>query len=447
MRKYIYGSLLLMMLGMSAPSQAQDFDVKPALNLERNDFKVSAGGRFMADAAYYKTDFTNMKSGAAIVDARIRTSLEYKNWYLYVDFDFGTGSFKQKNIFLQYTFDDEFTIGKHSLKLGYYNEPSTMANNTSIYSYHFITRPTAAMALQPHRSLGVAYKYYDRMFLFNQGVFAENKYNDQIKGFQGVSVSGRWLVRPLNNEDNTLHFGVGARYSRLNTGELENGVLKTNLGLNSPLLTYVDKNEEFLNAQIPWAKNVVDINVEALYRNSKFFARGEFTYKIVTKDRDDEALFNNQLGGVWSWTTLDSWKAGNPLGSSRFKGGYVEMGYQIFGNGYDYATDEGLLRGYTGKALEIVARYNYTDMNDIRSGEYFLYGKKKFYPNGVIKDYPATSKSIGGGKVHSATIGLNYALNKYVQLMFDYTYNRLDNVYFPMDKDFHTFQARAMFAF
>ena len=446
MKKYIFGSLFLLMAGLNSVS-AQDFDVKPSVQLEQNKLKFNVGGRFMSDMSYYHTDFTNMKSGAAIVDARLRTSLAFENWYFYADFDFGRGKFTQKNLFLQYTFDQNNCPGKHVLKAGYYNEPSTMANNTSLYSYHFMTRPATSSALQAKRSLGVTYKYYDDLFLFNQGVFAENKYNDQMTGFQGVSVSGRWLVKPLNNAEHTLHLGVGARYSRLNTGELEDGVLKTSLAVSSPLQTLVDNTDEFLNGTIPWAKNVYDINVEALYRNPKFFARGEYTYKFVTKDRDDAVLFRNQLGGVWSWTTLDSWTAAHPLSSNQFRGGYVEMGYQIFGSGYTYSDADGVLLGNSGHALELVARYNYTQLNDIKDQDVYLYGKDKFYPHGLIKDYPAETRSVGGGRVHSATIGMNYAFNKYAQVMLDYTYHRLSNVHYPKDKDFHNLQARVMFTF
>ncbi|MGL5261738.1 MAG: hypothetical protein ACRC9P_05075, partial [Bacteroides sp.] len=208
MKKYIFSSLLLLTTSVGNIS-AQDFDVKPSVQLEQNEFKFKVGGRFMADASYYHTDFTNMKSGAAIVDARLRTSFAFENWYFYADFDFGHGKFTQKNLFLQYSFTQKNTYGNHIIKAGYYNEPSTMANNTSLYGYHFMTRPSTAVALQARRSLGVTYKYYDNLFLFNQGVFAENKYNDQIKGFQGVSLSGRWLIKPINNNEHTLHLGIG----------------------------------------------------------------------------------------------------------------------------------------------------------------------------------------------------------------------------------------------
>lgn len=52
------------------------------------------------------------------------------------------------------------------------------------------------------------------------GYFAENKYNDQISGFQGFSLSGRWLYKVINDDYMTLHVGLGLRYSRINTGRV-----------------------------------------------------------------------------------------------------------------------------------------------------------------------------------------------------------------------------------
>lgn len=128
---------------------------------------------FSADFAYYHTEFTPMKSGAAITDARIRTSLTWKNLYFYADFDFSKGTFKQKNIFVRYNFRESVN-GIHSVKAGYFNEPSTMSLNTSLYNYHFISRPAGVNALSPGRALGVTYKYFDRNFFADQGFFAEN---------------------------------------------------------------------------------------------------------------------------------------------------------------------------------------------------------------------------------------------------------------------------------
>ena len=81
---------------------AQDFDTDPTLELENaeKEVKFTVGARMMADAAAYHSEFTHLQSGASITDARIRTSMTYKDWYFYADFGFGGGKFSQKNIFL-----------------------------------------------------------------------------------------------------------------------------------------------------------------------------------------------------------------------------------------------------------------------------------------------------------------------------------------------------------
>jgi phosphate-selective porin OprO/OprP len=54
---------------------------------------------------------------------------------------------------------------------------------------------------------------------------------------------------------------------------------------------------------------------------------------------------------------------------------------------------------------------------------------------------------VGGGDVHSFTLGMNYSFNKYVQVMVDYTFHRLNKDMYPQDKNFHMGQARVQFTF
>lgn len=448
MKKYFLLPVIAAFALSGNVAQAQDFDTDPVIKVEnkKEDVKFTIGARMMADAAYYHSEFTPMKSGAALVDARIRTSMSYDNWYFYADFDFSRGKFHQKNIFLQYTLESD--KGFHGFKAGYYNNPIGMAKNTSIGSMHFITRSAAVNALGTGRELGISYKFYNDKFFANQGVFAENKYNDQISGFQGVSVGGRWLYRPINDEQKTLHVGMGLHYANISTGEVVNGnVLKTSYSIGTNMETYVDNTEMFMSATMPWAKHIVDLNIEALYKTPNFFVRGEYLYKAVTKERDDWALFEAGLGSIDSWGSLASWRGGNPLGTNSFMGGYIEAGYKFFGNDYRYSNADGVLKGLNGKSLEIVARYSYTGLNDLVAGEYYSLARDQYYPGGILKDYPATSKSIGGGNLHSATIGLNYAFNKFAQIMVNYTYNHLDRDKYVYDKNFHALQARLIFQF
>lgn len=439
MKRYI---LMFLAAAASLGVMAQDFDTTPNVNVENNDVRFTIGARMMSDVAYYHTDYTPMRSGAAITDARIRTSMEFDQWYFYADFDFSKGSFKQKNIFVQYALDENQFV-----KAGYYNDPSSMANNTSIGSYHFISRPSAARALAPGRQLGVTYKYVSDNLFANQGIFAENLYNNQAAGYQGFTLGGRWLYLPINEKNETLHVGLSARYAKINTGVAYNGTVQTNLSITTPIETYVDPTTQFMNAQVPWASDEINVGAEFLYRNSKLFVRGEYIYKYIGKERDDETLFKAQLGTLWSWASLESWQAGNPLEATKFNGGYVEAGYLLFGEPYTYNKKEALLGGMKGKSLEVVARYSYTNLNDIVDGAYYFVAQDKYIDNGILSDYPVTSTSVGGGALHAATIGLNYSFNNHVHMLVDYTYSHFSRDKFAMDKNFHALQGRLVFSF
>lgn len=404
----------------------QDFDSKPAVNIEnkKEDLRFTIGARFMADAAYYVNPGESViNSGAAITDARIRTSMTYHNWYFYADFDFSRGKFSQKNIFLQYAFNKK--RGNHLVKAGYYNDPATMANNTSRGSLHFISRAAPVNALAPGRELGLSYIFYNKEFLVNQGVFAENKYNDQLSGFQGLTLGGRWIWRPFNHTGEVLHIGASFRHAKISTGVKVDGVLRTQLNLGSSLETYTDPTKNFLSVSLPWADHDYYFSGEFLYMKNNFFARGEYLFRHVTKKRDDNALFDAQKGRDDAFATIEEWRAANPLSSDTFHGAYVEAGYKILGGGYAYSDVDGVIKGASKEALEIVARYSYLDIDDV------------LLPDEIRSVTPQLS----GNRMHAATVGVNYAFNKYVKLLFSYTYSHLETDHF------NTLQARLMFQF
>lgn len=446
MKKY----MLMPLLALTALSaNAQDFDSKPTVTIENKaeDLHFTVGARFMADAAYYHTDFTPMQSGAAISDARIRTSLTYQNWYFYADFGFGGGKFSQKNIFLQYAQEDS-KGGRHAIKGGYYNDAAgSMARNTSLGSYHFISRAGATNVLGEGRELGITYKYTNDHFLAYQGVFTENQYNKIEAGYNGLVFSGRYLYRPIIDENQTLAIGGNVRFQHVGGGVVEDNVLKKTVKLGQSMETFVDEDEQFVSCELPWAENVFDAGAEVLYHNQKMFVRGEYLYKHVTKKRDSKTLFDASNNNIDTWGTLDAWIAANPLRSNNFHGGYIEAGYMIFGNPYSYDKNEGVLRGLSGRSLEIVGRFNYTGLNDIVKGEYFSAARNQYYPDGYMADWPYKSTSVGGGAVRSYTLGLNYSFNKFTQVMVDYTYHHLTKDFLPYDKNFHEVQARLQFVF
>ena len=304
--------------------------------------------------------------------------------------------------------------------------------------------PAAAQAVE----LGVTYKYNTDRFMAYQGVFTEEAYNRIKAGYNGLTISGRYLFRPLVSDNSNAHIGVSARFAHLGGGEVYKNILKKDLHIGQTLETYVDDDEQFCSADLEWANNVINVGAEALYHNEKIFVRGEYFYKRVTKKRDTYSLMIDAQDNIDGWGSLEAWDNANKLRANNFHGGYIEAGFQIFGSGYKYNKCEGVLGGLDGKALEVVARYNYTGLNDLTDGEYYNAGRGHYYGAGYMEDWPGIgATSVGGGRLHSATIGLNYSFNKYVQVMVDYTYHNLKKDSHPYDKNFHVGQARVQFTF
>ena len=455
MKNYKYFMMSAMAV-MALSATAQDFDTDPTLNInnEEKQVKFTVGARFMADAALYNTEFTPLHSGASITDARIRTSMSYgQNWYFYADFGFGGGKFSQKNIFLQYSTPGANNEATHAIKVGYYNDPAgTMAAQSSLGSYHFISRPGMASSLGEGRELGITYKYSSNNLFLYQGVFTEDQYNRVAAGYDGITLSGRWLYRNAENASNAWHFGASARYAKLGGGEevTTKGatVLKRTLSLGQTLETYVDQNKKFSSCVLPWANEVIDLGAEALYVNKDFFLRAEYKHKFVTKKRDSYKIFIASQDNIDGWGDPELWETANKIRTNNFNGAYVEAGYKIFGNDYTYNKFDGVLNGLNGKSLEVVARFNYTGLNDLTKGEYYSAGRDQYYADGFLVDWPATgATSVGGGNIYSTTLGLNYAFNKYAQVMLDYTWHRIDIDRLPHDKNVHAVQARVQFTF
>ena len=76
MKKYILLPAMMVAAMLSTTAVKAQEDVNPLLKYvnKENDLKASIGGRMFADVAYYHTEWTPMKSVAAISDSSNRDS-------------------------------------------------------------------------------------------------------------------------------------------------------------------------------------------------------------------------------------------------------------------------------------------------------------------------------------------------------------------------------------
>jgi phosphate-selective porin OprO/OprP len=397
--KHFFITIILLLIVLPVASQSDD--EHHLLSVKKDSIKWTVGARFMADAAYY-SDNDVLTSGVSITDARIRTSLTYGDYYFYYDAAFPKGKFSQKDIYFQYSYQHSRDI-RHNVKVGYFSNIASMGYNTGSFNYHFITRPAPILAFSTQRHLGASYRFTNRHILVEQGIFSEKPYHKKDED-RGLVVSGRFVYKAINNEKINLHFGVSARYRKIFQS---NHYAMTDTRIfpisKSSLETNVDNDSSFLNVTNLYASSISEGTFEFIFRMSRFFARGEGIFRYVEKDKQT-SLHDNLYGGA-----------------------YIEAGYLILGDNYTYNEKISVIGGLTRKnSLEVVVRYSYTHLNDILNSRSEMYND--------------------GGRMHIATAGINFFLNKYIGFMAAYSCS-FASVYNDKKVIIHTAQLKMMFSF
>ena len=120
----------------------------------------------------------------------------------------------------------------------------------------------------------------------------------------------------------------------------------------------------------------------------------------------------------------------------------------IYGKNYRYNSVDALMNRPKGKSLEVVARFNHTDLNDIMAGHMFYGGK--FYSSTLHQSFGVADQSVIGGKADTFTLGVNYYVTDNIVARLNYSYQKLNQEYtkeFMLDKNLHSIQARVAFEF
>lgn len=408
---------------------------------------LTIGMRFFGDGAYFMGGSSEMRPGLAITNARFRATFRHGAWFVFADCDFAYGRFSQKDLYVRYRIDTPQEV-QHDFVFGYYMEPSSMSRNAGDGALHFMSMPAPILALAPGRALGFSYRVRGSWYYADQGVFTPDLYNAQATRGQRWAVSGRWLLRWLCDAGCGAHVGVNARYLLLPRGSDADGTLRSVLVYKSPLENKVDTRWDGLRVEVPWTRSTVGLGVEALLVAGHFFARWERLCNWVRKTRNDEQAFVAQGGKLDTPGALAAWIDANPFATSRFRGTYVEMGYQITGPGYSYNSEKALLgNSRNSGTLEVVARYSYTNLNSIYEGDVYRPSLKRYtLPGGGLAAL-GEGRSVAGGVLHATTLGVNYAVTNHVKLMASYLLGNMQHPAYPSNSWVHAFQGRVSFTF
>lgn len=348
---------------------AQSADIKIGTG-DDEKIKVTLGGRILFDGAMYFDDETPFSNGVVISDARLSLKSSYKKWDMKIDMGFHEKKVNTKDIHIRYNFN------KHSwLKLGYYGEQFGLENWESSAYQKFMAPAGSDQIFGTGRQVGLTYVNWNDYFYYSGGVFADNDALTNSKtGNQGFAAVAKVSYNPINYNGNVLHVGI--------SGELRNGNRNGFNEFNRTVrdVTYATNLLTKVDKQKPLNLTIEDVDFQAKYvaelmaTSGPAFLQGEYYHSNV--------------------------KRKHGLGSFLADGFYVQSGVMLFGDKqYRYDLSERKLKRPNDNTLELVVRYNYTDLNHGHGGPDLM-----------------------GGRMSDITVGLNYYFSKYFGAKINYSF-------------------------
>ena len=344
MKKYIMAAALVM--GFAAAANAQE-----------NKLVVKPSGRILMDAAFLNSSNKAVDEqcvdGVNIPDVRIGMKVSYGKWEGKADIGYARGSVSPKDIFIQYNFNKQ-----NFLRGGYFVHQFGYQSATSSSFKVSMEEPETHSAFGVGgRLVGLMYEHSDNKFMGTGSVYTDaqsfKKQTNQT-GYQGTGLLTRLVYHPFIEKGNLFHVGIGLNYELA----AEN---RSNMEFKAPYPVRV-AGINAIGAKITDAKSDFKFSGEVMAAKGHVGIEGQYIFMNV--DRKGDAK---------------SYKAWGAYGNLRF----------LLNNEYEYVKNDAGIATPAPKSWELVAAYNYTDMNDAKAGFH-------------------------GGKLSDWALTMNYYINKYM---------------------------------
>lgn len=354
--------------------KAQDFVVS-----KTNGFEWRLMGRVFFDAGAFFNDKTDLGNGVQINDLRLGTQIRFlQHWHVKMELGYGDEKVSIKDVYINYK------TGDHNIRLGYYHEPFGIDRIGST-NFKFIETASADKTFGSNRKLGICYLYNQTYFNFMGGVFSDGNPGKANQLNQGYTVSTKFIGRPVVGNGKLLHLAVAPRFSS------HGDQIEFKGGVPTSLLSGADNR--FVFADVTQAINQWKMEVEVIGIYRKWYLEGH--YLMAHVNRAGVPNYNGQ-------------------------GGYVQGGYMILGEKQNYNPVTGMVANPVPKSLEILCRYNRTNLDDA----------------GIV-----------GGKISDVSVGMNYFVNRYIAARLNYVHVMTSHYAPGGADDFDLIQGRIQFSF
>lgn len=352
---------------------SQSIDIKTG-DKEDDKVKITLGGRIYFDGAVYLDDKTPVGNGATIPDTRLSMKASYKKWDFKIDMGFNDKKVNPKDLHIRYNFNNHSWI-----RFGHFGPQFGNEGWETSAWQRFMAPAPADQVFSLPRLIGTTYMNWNEKLYFSAGGFMDNDALSNTKeGNQGFAFISKFNYTPFNNQKGSMfHIGTSGYYRTGNRIEFDKDK-KTKYGItmNSNLNTKVTKLKA-IGVELENIDFQTTYVLEFLSSTGPAFLQGEYYHTNIKRKHG-----------------LDSYQA---------NGFYVMSGIMLYGEkSYKYDLSERKLGHANSKTLELVARYDYADLND-------------HHGLGLIR----------GGRISDISLGLNYYLNKFICFKLDYSYMAL----------------------
>ena len=388
------------------------------------NYKMWFDVRVQADAAVFfgAPDYADkIGNGMSIRRARFAVKAQLgQGWNGELDTDWTSGTPELKDAFVSYT-----GVKGLEFKVGNFKENFSIQRNTTSRYLVFMERPMVT-SLAPSRHLGFNVKYYRKHFWLSAGLFGPALKDSEAMGFmqdynkdygmsEGLSYTGKFVVRPINNEDASLHIGAAFSYRNPKTTEFK----------VKDFEELIEEDEDIVAGLDEGKFSELDVFGGAMdSRNSTDINRKKYVNSGDLIGLDHETAWTVELAGHYKGLRYEAAyisrtahmnKAVNEVvyGDEGFKtftgnGWYVQASYMLFGGTQAYdAGGAKYTRTTSGRSwgdLELAARFQTMDLNDA-----------KFQDGDFVS-------GITGGKANLYELGLNYYPHKNIKIALNYSY-------------------------
>ena len=328
-----------------------------AANAQENKLVVKPSGRILMDAAFLNSSNKAVDEqcvdGVNVPDIRIGMKVSYGKWEGKADIGYARGSVSLKDIFIQYNFNKQ-----NFLRGGYFVHQFGYQSATSSSFKVSMEEPETHSAFGVGgRLVGLMYEHSDNKFMGTGSIYTDAqsfKKQTNHTGYQGTGLLTRLVYHPLIEKGNLFHVGIGLNYELA----AEN---RSNMEFKAPYPVRV-AGINAIGAKITDAKS--DFKFSGELMAAKGHVGIESQYIFMNVDRKGDAKSYNAWGAY---------------GNLRF----------LLNNEYEYVKNDAGIATPAPKSWELVAAYNYTDMNDAKAGFH-------------------------GGKLSDWALTMNYYINKYM---------------------------------